>query len=45
MNALGSAMAMTLFERMRRVAAIAATHADAVDIEARFPREAVDAMR
>ena len=45
MNALGSATAMTLFERMRRVAAIAATHADAVDIEARFPREAVDAMR
>ncbi|WP_067337011.1 acyl-CoA dehydrogenase family protein [Stappia indica] len=45
MTVLGSATAMTLCERMRRVAAIAATHADAVDTAARFPREAVDAMR
>lgn len=32
-------------ERARRVAAVAATHADAVDAEGRFPREAVAAMK
>ncbi len=31
--------------RAKRVAAIAAAHADAVDREGRFPREAVAAMR
>lgn len=31
--------------RAARVAAIASQHADAVDAEGRFPREAVDAMR
>ncbi|KQV73100.1 acyl-CoA dehydrogenase family protein [Rhizobium sp. Root1220] len=31
--------------RVSRVAAIAAQHADAVDFEGRFPREAVDAMK
>ncbi len=31
-------------ERASRVAAIAAKHADDVDRQARFPREAVDAM-
>ncbi|SAL31940.1 acyl-CoA dehydrogenase family protein [Caballeronia telluris] len=34
-----------LLEAVRRVAAISAVHADAVDREARFPREAFDAMR
>ncbi|WP_277182852.1 acyl-CoA dehydrogenase family protein [Caballeronia sp. BR00000012568055] len=34
-----------LLEAARRVAVIAAKHADAVDREARFPAEAVDAMR
>lgn len=35
----------SLVERMEAVADIAAQHADAVDREARFPREAVDALR
>ena len=35
----------SLAERMQAVAVIAAQHADAVDREARFPREAVDALR
>ncbi|PZM09662.1 acyl-CoA dehydrogenase family protein [Rhizobium tubonense] len=35
----------SLAARANRVAAIAAEHADAVDAEARFPREAVDALR
>jgi acyl-CoA dehydrogenase len=35
----------SLTARAQRVAAIAASHADAVDLEGRFPREAVDAMR
>lgn len=35
----------SLVERMQAVANIAAQHADAVDREARFPREAVDALR
>lgn len=34
-----------LSARAARVAAIAAKHADAVDTEGRFPREAVDALR
>ena len=35
----------SLAERMQAVARVAAQHADAVDREARFPREAVDALR
>jgi acyl-CoA dehydrogenase len=35
----------SLTARAQRVAAIAAGQADAVDLEGRFPREAVDAMR
>ncbi|MBY3149857.1 acyl-CoA/acyl-ACP dehydrogenase, partial [Rhizobium laguerreae] len=34
-----------LVTRVARVAEIAAKHADTVDAEARFPREAVDAMK
>ncbi|MBR2690133.1 MAG: acyl-CoA/acyl-ACP dehydrogenase [Aquamicrobium sp.] len=34
-----------LAERAGRVAAVAAAHADDVDIKSRFPQEAVDAMR
>lgn len=37
--------ATSLSERAGRVAAIAAIHAEDVDAKARFPREAVDAMR
>lgn len=37
--------AQSAMERMKEVAAVAAAHADAVDAEARFPREAVEAMR
>ncbi|CAH1669482.1 Acyl-CoA dehydrogenase [Hyphomicrobiales bacterium] len=37
--------AMSLSERAGRVAAVAAIHAEDVDAKARFPREAVDAMR
>ena len=33
-----------LVERAERVAAVAAAHADDVDVKGRFPREAVDAM-
>lgn len=36
---------MTLGARARRVAEVAAENADRVDQEARFPQEAVDAMR
>jgi acyl-CoA dehydrogenase len=35
----------TLIDAARRVSAIAAKHADSVDREARFPAEAIDAMR
>ena len=35
----------SLAERAGRVAAVAAAHADDVDTGARFPREAVEAMR
>ncbi|MFE0016683.1 acyl-CoA dehydrogenase family protein [Mesorhizobium sp. NPDC059054] len=34
-----------LAERAGRVAAVAAAHADDVDVKSRFPREAVDALR
>ena len=34
----------SLVERAERVSAVAAAHADDVDVKARFPREAVDAM-
>ncbi len=34
----------SLAERAQRVAAVAAAHADDVDVKGRFPREAVDAM-
>ena len=34
----------SLIERAERVAAVAAAHADDVDVKGRFPREAVDAM-
>src|SRR4051812_41267142 len=34
-----------LLRRARRVGATAARHADAVDREGRFPREAIDAMK
>ncbi|QRM53734.1 acyl-CoA dehydrogenase family protein [Sinorhizobium sp. BG8] len=34
----------SLSERAQRVGAVAAAHADQVDVEGRFPREAVDAM-
>ena len=41
----GAARTANLAARARKVADVAAAHADAVDREARFPREAVDAMR
>ncbi len=34
----------SLVERAERVSAVAAAHADDVDVKGRFPREAVDAM-
>lgn len=45
MNKVSEIKAMSLVERARRVAAVAAKHADDVDIKGRFPREAVDAMK
>jgi len=45
MNMAVAIVENSLTARAQRVAAIAASHADAVDHEARFPREAVDAMR
>ena len=36
---------LAVLRRARRVADVAARHADAVDAEARFPAEAVDAMK
>lgn len=36
---------LSIVERAAEVAAVAAEHADAVDAAARFPREAVDALR
>ena len=45
MNKHSEISAMSLVERARRVAAIAAKNADDVDAKARFPREAIDAMR
>ncbi len=44
MDAILNPRGATLQERASRVAAIAAKHADDVDRQARFPREAVDAM-
>lgn len=44
MNVMAQVKAESLASRAQRVAAIAASHADAVDREGRFPREAVDAM-
>lgn len=44
MNIAVSIPEVSLEVRARRVAAIAAKFADAVDAAARFPREAVDAM-
>ncbi len=45
MSAIGKAEAQSLVERARRVAAVAAAHADAVDRAARFPAEAIAAMK
>lgn len=45
MNAVGYFTKNRLAERARRVAAVAATYADAVDAENRFPKEAVEAMK
>lgn len=45
MNAVGYFTKNRLAERAKRVAAVAAAHADAVDAENRFPREAVEAMK
>ncbi|MHC5654913.1 acyl-CoA dehydrogenase family protein [Stappia sp. ICDLI1TA098] len=45
MNIHASASATDLGARMRRVAAIAAVHADDVDAAGRFPSEAVSALR
>jgi acyl-CoA dehydrogenase len=45
MNLAVAIVENSLTARAQRVAAIAASHADAVDLEGRFPREAVDAMR
>lgn len=45
MNELAKAKALSLTERARRAAAVAAANADDVDAAGRFPREAVDAMK
>ncbi|MEI2385397.1 acyl-CoA dehydrogenase family protein [Breoghania sp. JC706] len=45
MNVVSRIEALDLIERARRVAAIAAAHADDVDVKARFPGEAVEAMK
>lgn len=45
MNAFSHLASNRLAERARRVAAVAATHADAVDAESRIPAEAVAAMK
>jgi acyl-CoA dehydrogenase len=45
MNMVVAIVENSLTARAQRVAAIAASHADDVDMEGRFPREAVDAMR
>ncbi|BBE72937.1 acyl-CoA dehydrogenase family protein [Oharaeibacter diazotrophicus] len=45
MNAVGYFTKNRLAERAKRVAAVAATFADAVDAENRFPKEAVEAMK
>lgn len=45
MNAVGYFTKNRLAERAKRVAAVAAAHADAVDAGNRFPAEAVEAMK
>jgi acyl-CoA dehydrogenase len=45
MNVAVAIVEDSLTARAQRVAAVAAGHADVVDLEGRFPREAVDAMR
>ncbi len=45
MNKIPDIEALTLIERAHRVAAVAAKHADDVDAAARFPEEAVAAMK
>lgn len=45
MNAPSVPVGVALAERARRVAAVAAQHADAVDRDGRFPAEAVAAMK
>jgi acyl-CoA dehydrogenase len=45
MNAPLTAIGSRLADRARRAAAVAATFADAVDAEGRFPREAIEALR
>lgn len=44
-NSLRNAGAATLFERAKKVAAVAAEHAGAVDGDSRFPQEAITAAR
>lgn len=44
MNVMAEVRAESLVSRAQRVATVAAQHAEAVDREGRFPREAVDAM-
>ncbi len=45
MNKISRVEAISLVERARRVAAVASKHADDVDAQARFPVEAVEAMK
>jgi len=45
MNAIGQFSGNRLAERARRVAAVAAAYADKVDIDGRFPSEAMAAMK
>ncbi|PTW62726.1 acyl-CoA dehydrogenase [Breoghania corrubedonensis] len=45
MNEISEIKAMDLVERARRVAKIAASHADDVDARGRFPEEAIAAMK
>jgi len=45
MNIAGPVSAMTLAERARRAAKVAAEFADRVDAEGRFPREGMDALK
>ncbi|WP_417688226.1 acyl-CoA dehydrogenase family protein [Roseibium sp.] len=45
MNVAGPITAMSVVERARRAAAVASKHADDVDVQGRFPAEAVEAMK